>query len=139
MIEKVAIIGAGAWGMALALHLARENKCAVSLWSVREASRNNLKVSRGNNLLLPGIILPSQIEISDSFTDAISGAGLLVSAIPSAHLRTVLKNIDSQTPPMLPVLSTTKGLERVSFLRPSQTILDVLGPRPVSILSGPSH
>ena len=139
MIEKVAIIGAGAWGMALALHLARENKCAVSLWSVREASRNNLKISRGNDLLLPGILLPSQIEISDSFTDAISGAGLLVSSIPSAHLRTVLKNIDSQTPPMLPVLSTTKGLERNSFLRPSQTILDVLGPRPVSILSGPSH
>jgi len=104
MIEKVAIIGAGAWGMALALHLARESKCAVSLWNVREASRNNLKISRGNDLLLPGILLPSQIEISDSYTDAISGAGLLVSSIPSAHLRTVLKNVDSQTPPMLPVL-----------------------------------
>ncbi|NBT62567.1 MAG: glycerol-3-phosphate dehydrogenase, partial [Planctomycetia bacterium] len=89
MIEKVAIIGAGAWGMALALHLAREKKCAVSLWSVREASRNNLKVARGNDLLLPGIVLPSQIEISDSFTNAISGAGLLVSSVPSAHLRSV--------------------------------------------------
>ena len=83
MIEKVAIIGAGAWGMALALHLARENKCAVSLWSVRDASRNNLKVSRGNDSLLPGILLPSQIEISDSYTEAISGAGLLISSIPS--------------------------------------------------------
>lgn len=139
MIEKVAIIGSGAWGMALAIHLARENKCVVSLWSAREASRKDLKVNRGNSLLLSGIVLPSQIEISDSFSSAISGAGLLVSAVPSAHLRTVLKTVDTQIPTSLPVLSTTKGLERESFLRPSQTILNVLGPRPVSILSGPSH
>mgnify|MGYP000874208862 CR=1 FL=1 len=69
MIEKVAIIGAGAWGMALALHLAREKKCAVSLWSVREASRNNLKVARGNDLLLPGIVLPSQIWFNEIGTN----------------------------------------------------------------------
>ena len=98
MIEKVAIIGAGAWGMALALHLAREKKCAVSLWSVREASRNNLKVARGNDLLLPGIVLPSQIEISDSFTNAISGAGLLVSSVPSAHLLGCHQDIGGHTP-----------------------------------------
>ena len=139
MIQKVVIIGSGAWGMALALHLARENKCAVSLWSSREATRVRLKINRGNDLLLSGVVLPARIEIAGSFLDAISGAVLLVSCVPSAYLRESLRSIAGQLPELLPVLSTTKGLERESFLRPSQTIMDVLGKRPVSILSGPSH
>ncbi len=139
MFKKVTVVGAGAWGMALALHLCREKRCKVALWSVRETSRQNLKITRRNDALLAGVLLPDAIEVSDSFAEALSGSTLLVSCVPSSHLRMVLKTIQPDMPLQLPVVSTTKGLERESFHRPSQTIIDVLGERPVSILSGPSH
>jgi len=137
--EKVTIIGAGAWGMAIALHLHRENRSRVALYSVRNASRNNLRESRSNAGLLEGVSLPEGIQIPETIQEAMANAGLVISCVPSAHLRKIFEEIKPGFPRNLPVISTTKGMERGTFFRPSQVILDVLGSGQVAVLSGPSH
>ncbi|MSR32776.1 MAG: NAD(P)-dependent glycerol-3-phosphate dehydrogenase [Gemmataceae bacterium] len=138
-IKKITLVGSGAWGMALAMHLAKENRCQIALWSARAASRESLQVNRGNQALLPGATLPPSVAVPDHLKSALEGSDLLVSAVPSAHLRSVMETLRAFVPLNIPYLSTTKGLERGTFLRPSEVIEAVLGKRPGAILSGPSH
>ncbi len=67
------------------------------------------------------------------------GANLIVVAIPSAYLRGTLEGLVERIPPGIPMLSVVKGIENETLLRPSQIIVEILGTRPVAVLSGPSH
>jgi glycerol-3-phosphate dehydrogenase (NAD(P)+) len=89
--------------------------------------------------LLPGVPIPKSVEITPSIELAADGADLFVAAIPTKFLRDTLSVIAGQVPPMVPVVSVAKGLEIGTLMRPSEIILDVLGPREVVALGGPSH
>lgn len=125
-------------GTALAFLLAR-TAGSVHLWG-RDADRMRaLATTRENARHLPGAKLPEKVIPTDDAGEALRGADLIVVAIPTAFLRETLGRIADQVDPGTPALSVVKGIELSTFLRPSQIVAEVLGERPVSILSGPSH
>jgi glycerol-3-phosphate dehydrogenase (NAD(P)+) len=138
MVKRVAILGAGGMGTALAILLARAG-AKVFLWSRSSAHAEELARSRENVRHLPGAKLPAQVQPVASACEAAAGADLVVVAIPSAYLRETLRHVAVSIPANVPILSVVKGIENESFARPSQVIEAILGARPVAVLSGPSH
>ncbi|MBX6312737.1 MAG: NAD(P)H-dependent glycerol-3-phosphate dehydrogenase [Isosphaeraceae bacterium] len=137
-IRTVAILGAGGMGTALALLWAREGR-SVRLWARDPARAAEMARTRENAYHLPGVSLPPEVHPTADAAEATAGADLLVAAIPSAFLRATLAGLAGAVPGGVPVLSVVKGIENETFARPSQIIADVLGARPIAVLSGPSH
>ncbi len=146
-MKKIAIIGAGSCGTALAVALAQSRKPhRLSLWVHGADVLECLRDRRENSVYLPGIPVPKQIEVTGDMTEALAGADIVLGAMPSAHARSVYS---AMRPHLLPAegesgpifVSATKGLEQDSFARMTQVIADVLrdhaAPR-VAVLSGPS-
>ncbi len=137
-MKSVAILGAGGMGTALALLFGRVLG-EVRLWSRDPDHAAALARTRVNERHLPGIVLPEEIRIMSSAKTAGKDVDLLVAAVPTSYLRATLVALAPDLPAQTPVLSVVKGIEYGSFARPSQIIEDTLGPRPVAVLSGPSH
>jgi len=133
------ILGAGAWGTAIGLVLAQKPEHEVALWSARPEKAVEFHARRENTRLLPGIPIPEQITLTVDAASCLAHPDLIVVAVPTAYLRMVLEGVARHVPPDVPVLSLVKGLELSTFQRPTQIIQDVWGPRPVAVLSGPSH
>ena len=137
-MKRVAVLGAGGMGTALAL-LFERGGAKVHLWS-RDADRAlTMSHSRINERHLPGIEIPRSITITSNACDATEGADLIVAAIPSAYLRATLAPLIERVPMKVPALSVVKGIEVGTLARPSRIIVEALGPRSVAVLSGPSH
>jgi glycerol-3-phosphate dehydrogenase (NAD(P)+) len=139
MPSKVTILGSGAMATACAILLAEHDGQEVTLWTRTEESALQLRQSRQNARLLPGIPLPDHVQITHDIGCAVENAELLVAAIPSQYLRQTLARLSPHLTGNQPVISVVKGLENGTFLRPSQIIEETLGSRPVVALSGPSH
>ena len=137
-MKRIAILGAGGMGTALAVLFARAG-CRVQLWARDPGFADELASTRRNARHLPGIELPEAVTPTPNACDATAGADLLVAAIPSAYLRATLEGLAEKVPPGLPTLSVVKGIENATFARPSRIVVEALGPRPVCVLSGPSH
>jgi glycerol-3-phosphate dehydrogenase (NAD(P)+) len=134
-----AILGAGAWGTALALVLAQKPEHRVTLWGARQETAAALLQQRENRRLLPGVPIADSIKVTASIDQATAAADLLITAIPTVYLRPTLHRIAATVPQGTSVLSLTKGLECETFRRPSEIIQEELGARTVAVLSGPSH
>ena len=140
MKEKIAVIGAGAWGTALALLLA-DNGHDVSLWMFEQDLAEETARTRENRVYLPGFTLPPSIALTSSLETAIKGRTTVLSVVPSHTVRTVV----SQFAPLLPdnavIVSASKGLEIDTLMPLSEVFRDVL-PKPfhsrLCFLSGPS-
>jgi glycerol-3-phosphate dehydrogenase (NAD(P)+) len=139
MSTHFAILGAGAWGTAVALVLAKDSDHHVCLWSARPENARLLHEKRENVRLLPGVPIPNSVHLTCDLQEAVGGADLVVVAIPTVHLRVALERVRSAVAPSQAVLSLAKGLENTSFLRPTEIIAQVLGTPRVAVLSGPSH
>ena len=137
-MKRIAILGSGGMGTALALLFAKSAR-SVQLWSRDRARAEEIQCARENVRHLPGILLPDNVIVTPNACDATGGADLVVVAIPSAYLRATLDALAERIPPAIPMLSVVKGIENASFARPSQIIAETLGARSISILSGPSH
>lgn len=98
-----------------------------------------MRADRENRRLLPGVPIPDSVQITADVAEAADGARFLVAAIPSKFLRAALTAIAGRLADDCPVISVIKGLELDTFLRPSEIIAEVLGPRAVVALGGPSH
>lgn len=134
-----AVLGAGGWGTAVALVLAQNPAHRVRLWSARPEHAASMHANRENTRFLPGVPIPESVLLTTSVAAAVGGADLLVTAVPTIYLRDTLQRIAAQIPAACPVLSLTKGLEIATFRRPTEIIGEVLGQRPLAVLSGPSH
>jgi glycerol-3-phosphate dehydrogenase (NAD(P)+) len=139
MRTNFAILGDGAWGTAIALLLAQNPRHHVTLWSAREENGRILQERRENVRLLPGVPIPTAVELTTDVRRAVDGADLWVAAIPTVYLRDTLSRIAAELRPGPPVLSLAKGLENATFLRPTEIWTRMLGVRDVAVLSGPSH
>jgi glycerol-3-phosphate dehydrogenase (NAD(P)+) len=141
MPTTFAVLGDGAWGTALALLLARDAGHRVRLWSARADNGLLLRTHRENVKLLPGVPIPEAVLLTTDVREAVAGADLWVSAIPTVYLRPTLTRIRQELggaePP--PVVSVTKGIENGTFRRPSELLGEILGAAHVAVLSGPSH
>ena len=94
---------------------------------------------RGSSIALPGVRIPESITLSSDIPSSLEGANLLISAIPTIHLRSTLQRWLAHRPTDIAVLSLTKGTELESFRRPSEIIHELLHPAKLAVLSGPSH
>ncbi len=139
MPSHFAILGAGAWGTAIALGLAQNAQHRVALWSARPDNARLLQERRENVRLLPGVPIPAPVHLTADIAEAVAAAELLITAIPTVHLRPTLQRIAAALPAEVPVLSLTKGVEIGTFRRPSEIIAEVCGSRSLAVLSGPSH
>jgi glycerol-3-phosphate dehydrogenase (NAD(P)+) len=137
-VEKVLVLGDGSWGTTLALLLCR-NGIETTLWSAFPEQTEALAARRENERFLPGIELPPEMIFSADPHSAAEGADLVVSVVPTQFLRGVAARFEDALPGELPIVTATKGLEIETFSTPSQILLDVLGERPIAVLTGPSH
>lgn len=137
---RVAIIGAGGWGAALALVLV-SNGHQVRLWVRRPSRCERMQQERENTPYLPGVTLPPQLELTSSLPQAVEEAQCLVFAVPSHAMRTVASEIAPAIHSMPFVVSATKGIEEGSLLTMSAVLTAVLEKNRTSgiaVLSGPS-
>jgi len=133
---RITLLGAGAWGTALAIAFAGKNE--VTLWSREEDVAVDLRNTRENHRFLPGHKLPEGVRIETDFAVAIAGADLLVIATPIAGLRPTVERLKALNC-ALPVLWVCKGFEADTGKLPHQVVAEVLGANAVcGALSGPS-
>ncbi len=136
---RVAVLGAGGWGTALALILAQNPRHRVALWSARPEPAAEMLARRENVRFLPGVAIPESIELTTDIERAVHKADLLLEAIPTIYLRETFVRISSHLPANVPLVSVTKGIEIATFRRPTEILAELTGPRPLAVLSGPSH
>ncbi len=138
---NIAILGAGAWGTALAVAFCARH--AVRLWARNEAQADDIRMSRCNHRYLPQIVLPDAVTVGSHPGKALAGAELILIATPTAALRSslrMLREISGEAgSSLVPVICASKGFEAASALLPHQVVTEELGESVSSaILSGPS-
>ncbi|HTB98509.1 MAG TPA: NAD(P)H-dependent glycerol-3-phosphate dehydrogenase [Terracidiphilus sp.] len=140
-MSRIAILGAGAWGTALALSLHRRGGHQITLWSHSTDEALQIDAARENVLFLPGFPLPPEIAVTTE-TEPIREADILVSVIPSEFLRPTLARLHRYMHNGQFIVSATKGVEDRTFLRMTKVISQVLEPAglllSIGALSGPS-
>ena len=137
-MERVAVLGAGSWGTALAVHLSRVGH-DVQLWSRDPVLAADVASRRANSVYLPDVSLPHTVSVTPSLEFALRETDLVVSAIPSHGCRAVIRAAAPHLRPRATIVSATKGLEGGTLLRMSEVIAQELGgDRAVVVLSGPS-
>jgi glycerol-3-phosphate dehydrogenase (NAD(P)+) len=131
-VSRIAIVGSGSWGTALALSLARRGDHSIALWSHSSAV----------GTYLPGFPIPPQVHPLTDLGAALAGAEIVISAVPSQHVRTIYQEMVGLLEPQQLIVSATKGIEDGTFLRMTQVIEEVLAHqnpgRRLGVLSGPS-
>jgi glycerol-3-phosphate dehydrogenase (NAD(P)+) len=139
--RKVAVLGAGSWGTALAALLGNKG-CRVSLWGRPEDGIEAVMEERENRRYLPGVLLPATVCPSPDLAESLRGAGTVVLAVPSQAVREVAERAKPLLGRRTLVVNTAKGIELRSTLRMSQVAAEVLGEEAMeryAVLSGPSH
>ncbi len=132
---NITVIGAGAWGTALAINLSAQHR--VTLWARNADQIGAMQKKRVNRLYLPDIPLPDNLQLSCDLTAALTGAELLILAVPVAALRETLLLVSGPQP--LAVVWLCKGFEAGTGMLPHQVAADVLPAAfPRGVLSGPS-
>ncbi len=136
-MSRIAVLGAGAWGTALAISLARRGGHSISLWVHSPAHAKELAQTGENTRYLPGFILPADIEVSADLHSIVQGAEVILCVTPSQSLRETMTAIAPVLQPGQVLLSASKGIEEKTFFRMSQ-IMSEFGENPVATLGGPS-
>ncbi len=135
--EPMTVIGAGSWGTALAIQLAREGH-PTRLWGRNAADLEAMRVERRNARYLPGAAFPDALRAEPDLTCALEGVRDILIAVPSHAFRETLEMLRPRLRPASRVAWATKGMEIRSGLLPHQVALEVLGDRPTAVLSGPT-
>lgn len=134
--SQIGVIGAGAWGTALALAAARAGR-SVTLWAREPEVVQAIATSRRNAIFLPGVELPTAIRATGELKEVATAQALLLVA-PAQHVRATMENIMSAVRSDAPVVVCAKGIERASGKLMSEVLAEFLPSAQVGILSGPS-
>ena len=132
---KVAVVGSGAWGTALAIRLCK-NGHDVTMWTFEKELIPQMENER-INIRLPGVKLPEELKISPDYA-CVSGCKMVVVAAPSFPIRSVSRGIAPYIDEDAVVVSVTKGIEQGTQLRMSEVVAQETGKK-VVVLTGPSH
>lgn len=142
-MSRIAVIGAGAWGTALAIVAGRSHKHEVRLWAYEKEVCATLEQSRVNDLFLPGLTVPPTVRPTNDLKEALAGAEIVVSVMPSHHCRRTFEHMAQWLLPEMLFVSATKGIENDTLLRMSEVIHEVVSslcgftPR-IAAMSGPT-
>ena len=135
-MNRIAVIGAGGWGTALAQLMVAKGR-TVLLWGFEKPLVEELRITRENRFL-PGIRLDERVHVTADMSEAVHGAELVLVVPPSKGMRGVARML-AETGVRVPLVSFTKGIEQGSGLRMSEILHEALPANPIAVLSGPSH
>ncbi|GIV62358.1 MAG: glycerol-3-phosphate dehydrogenase [NAD(P)+] 2 [Rhodothermaceae bacterium] len=141
MTKRIAVIGAGSWGTALAISLASSGH-DVSLWARRPAAAAFMDQERHNPTYLPKALIPSSILITSDLEAAVIRRDLWVFATPAQSIREVARRVRPYAHPNLLVVSVAKGIENGTLKRTTEVLAEELDGVPaeqIGVLYGPSH
>lgn len=137
----IAIIGAGAWGTALSVVAGRKGVHEVRLWAYEKEVRDSIEASRVNDLFLPGQPVPDTVAVTNVLEDALRGAEIVISVMPSHHCRRLFDQMRPFLRKEMLFVSATKGIEDQTHLRMSEIITQILSSQfhpNIGALSGPT-
>ncbi len=135
--KKIAVLGGGAWGTALAATMVRAGN-ATALWARDAEIVASLNQQRENPRYLPDIVLEAGIKATESLDQAIDGADCVLAVVPAQAMRGLLVSLADRLRPGVPIVLCAKGIERGSGLLLSQIAAELLPQTPIAALSGPS-
>lgn len=137
-MKKIGIIGAGSWGTALAVNLARNNH-EVVIWSIMEDEIKMLEEHREHIDKLPGVKLAETISFTTDMESAIKGMDMLVLAVPSIFTRSTSKNMSAFVEDGQIIACVAKGIEDDTFMTITDIVEEEIPQADVCVLCGPSH
>lgn len=132
---NITVLGAGAWGSALAAHFSSRHP--VTLWTRSEKHAHDMRAQRQNTLYLPGIRFAPTLQITHDFDAARQHADLIIAAVPSSAMRNLLSRL-AATNCQTPLIWVSKGFEHGSGKLLHQVVSETLPNIPSGVLSGPS-
>jgi len=135
--QSITVLGDGGWGTTLSMLLARKGH-RVCLWGAFKKNIQLLRKTKENRKFLKGISLPSGIIFTSDLKLALNHSRIVILAIPSQYLRSVLRKIKIVSLNKYKFLSVTKGIEQKSLKRMSEVVLGQLGRVNLAVLSGPN-
>ena len=137
-MKNITIIGSGSWGVALAIHLAK-NGNKVKIWSFAKEEADLINKEKKCKFL-PNAVIPENIECLTSYEEALKGAELILQVTPSKFTRDTVKQykkyVDVKNQP---IVVCSKGIEKETAKTLDEVILDEIPEARVGALSGPSH
>jgi glycerol-3-phosphate dehydrogenase (NAD(P)+) len=134
---KLAIVGGGSWGTALAIVLAPRSE-SITLWVHEADLAARMAQSRVNDIFLPGFQIPTNVQVVSELPTALAGADIVLGVMPSHHARGIYTAMLPHLTPSAILVSATKGLEQGSLLRMSEVIGQVVRTSRIAVLSGPT-
>jgi glycerol-3-phosphate dehydrogenase (NAD(P)+) len=139
MNTNISVLGAGSWGTTIAIHLFKQGK-SVKLWEYYPENAALMNRTR-RNPLLEGIPIPKDIFITNNITEAVKNASVIVVAVPSHTLRSLVIKLKDKVSKNLIFVSLTKGIEENTLQRMTEIISEVLKHpiENIAVLHGPSH
>jgi glycerol-3-phosphate dehydrogenase (NAD(P)+) len=141
-VSRIAIVGSGAWGTALAISLAGR-KHSIALWSHTAEVAETIARHRENRKYLPGCVIPEIVEPTADLPKALAGAEIVIGVMPSAHVREIYAKMAPHLTGNQMLVSATKGIlssgsEPETYQRITEVIAALQRPLPCAVLSGPS-
>ncbi len=139
--KRVAVIGAGSWGTALAISLSESGQ-RVILWARKEEAVRSMLETRHNPRYLPDASIPAEVEITHDLGQAVAGADVWLLAVPSQGVRRVAEMLLGHFSPGLLIVSVAKGIENSTLMTTSEVLHDVFkeaSTEQIAVLYGPSH
>jgi glycerol-3-phosphate dehydrogenase (NAD(P)+) len=140
MFKNVAIIGDGGMGTVLGMLLANK-AVATRIWGYDRRQLEEIAKNHENKKFLPGYKLPKELDFEHDDKRAISGADLIVSAVPCQYMRQVWNRLKEYVPADVPIVSVAKGIENDTLLRPTEILAEILQcdqDNRLAVLSGPT-
>ena len=134
---KLCVLGAGAWGTALAIQAARAGN-AVALWARDPARAAAIAKARENTRHLPGARLSAAVAVTGDLGAALDGAALAIVAVPAQHMRAVLERLPPAASAGLPLVIGAKGVEQGTLKLPLEVAAEARPEAPGAVLSGPN-
>ncbi len=136
-MSRVAVIGAGAWGTALAIRLAASGR-DVSLWARDPARAEAMAVTRWNDRLDAPVALPEAVRVTGDAAEALAGAEAVLLAVPAQALGAIAAAIAPLWPGQTPAVLCAKGIDAETLRLPHETLRALLPSVPLAVLTGPN-
>jgi glycerol-3-phosphate dehydrogenase (NAD(P)+) len=143
-MSHITVIGAGSWGTGLAIVLGRSGNHQVRLWAFEKEVAQVIRSQRVNQIFLPGFPLPEAVSVTTRMEEALQGAEIVLTAVPSQHCRSVYEQMPGSLSPKMLFVSATKGLEGGTSARMTEVAFRAIESAPggfqprIGALSGPS-
>ena len=133
---RVAVIGAGSWGTAVAAIAARNAE--TTLWARRPELADEIRDRHANSAYLEGFDLPPSLRATSDLAEAVDGADAVVMGVPSHGFRSILEELAPNLPDGVPVVSLTKGVEQGTLKRMTEVVAETAPGHPAGVLTGPN-